>query len=87
MFSDGGAQYDKGASFGVSAQLYNSEGQAVRLGPFKLEKAVQETDGFRRFVLSFTPQHLTSGEYELVVNLKDPSAGRTTVSRQRVTVE
>lgn len=87
MFSDGGAQYDKGASFGVSAQLYNSEGQAVRLGPFKLEKAVQETDGFRRFVLSFTPQHLTSGEYELVVNLKDPSTGRTTVSRQRVTVE
>lgn len=87
MFSDGGAQYEEGANCGVTAQLYNSEGWKVRLGPFKVERAVLEADGFRGFVLSFTPQHLANGEYELVVKLEDPSTGRTTESRQRVVVE
>jgi hypothetical protein len=86
MFSDGGNQYDSGAEFEVKPRLLNSNGGTVRLSSLRLEKAVMEPDGFRRFVLNFKVADIPSGNYTFVVKLVDPSSGLVTEAQQAVWV-
>ncbi len=84
---DGGARYDPGASFEIRPQLLDADGAAVSVGGFRLERSIAEAVGFRRFVLSFTPSDVASGDYTLRVRLRDPASGRISESFQAVRVE
>lgn len=46
-----------------------------------------EGDGFRRFVLSFTPEDVAEGDYTLRVRLRDPASGRISEAYQAVRFE
>jgi hypothetical protein len=81
---DGGARYDPGASFEIRPALLDSGGQPVGVGGFKLERAVNGPDGFRRFVLNFTPADLAAGDYTLRVRLRDPASGRISEAYQAI---
>jgi hypothetical protein len=56
-------------------------------GDFRLMQAVAGEDGYRRFVLAFTPTGIGSGDYRLRVRVRDPSSGRVGESFQSVRVE
>jgi VWFA-related protein len=84
---DAGRQYDPGAAFEIKPQLLDAAGAPVSSGGFRLAKAVAGTDGFRRFVLDFTPTALRPGDYRLRVRFRDPSSGRISESYQAVSVE
>jgi len=87
MTFDGGQTYDAGAQFQIGAQLINSQGTAVRVGKVALARSVAESDGFRRFVLSVTPQDVPPGEYTFKVKLTDPGTGAVSESIQPVRVQ
>jgi VWFA-related protein len=87
MAFDGGRQYDPGASFDLRPALVDGEGAPVAGIRFSLVKATAGDDGFRRFVLGFTPSGVAAGDYRLRVRLRDPSTGRTSESYQAVRVE
>jgi len=78
---------DPKATFEIRSQLLDARGDAVRLGPVALVKAVMERDGFRRYVLSLTPDHLTPGDYTFRIRLKDPASGVELDADQAVRVE
>ena len=84
---DAGRQYDPGAAFEIKPQLLDAAGSPVSSGGFRLSKAVAGEDGFRRFVLDFTPTALQPGDYRLRVRFRDPSSGRVSESYQAVRVE
>ena len=84
---DAGRQYDPGAAFEIKPQLLDAAGAPVASGGFKLTKAVAGEDGFRRFILDFTPTALRPGDYRLRVRFRDPSSGRVSESYQAVSVE
>jgi hypothetical protein len=84
---DAGRQYDPGAAFEIKPQLLDAAGAPVSSGGFRLSKAVAGQDGFRRFVLDFTPTALPPGDYRLRVRFRDPSSGRISESYQSVRVE
>jgi VWFA-related protein len=84
---DGGARYDPGASFEIKPQLVDSSGTPVPVGRFQLARSVAGTDGFRRFVLSFTPTGVPPGDYTLRVSFRDPASGRLSESYQTVRVD
>lgn len=84
---DGGRHYDPGASFEIKPQLLDASGQPVSAGRFAVAKAVAGEDGFRRFVLSYTPTGLPAGDYSLRVRLRDPGSGALSESYQAVRVE
>jgi len=84
---DGGAHYDPGASFEIRPQLLAKDGTAVSLGRFEVARAVAGADGFRRFVLRFTPTNVAPGDYTFRVRLRDPASTRTTEAFQAVRVE
>ena len=84
---DAGRQYDPGAAFEIKPQLLDAAGSPVSSGGFHLSKAVAGEDGFRRFVLDFTPTALLPGDYRLRVRFRDPSSGRVSESYQTVRVE
>jgi hypothetical protein len=83
---DGGARYDPGASFEIKAQLLNGDGIAVPLGRFLLARALAEPDGFRRFLVNYTPSDVAPGDYTLRVRLRDPGTGHVSESFQAVRV-
>jgi VWFA-related protein len=84
---DAGRQYDPGAAFEIKPQLLDAAGAPVASGGFKLTKAVAGEDGFRRFVLDFTPTALPAGDYRLRVRFRDPTSGRVSESYQAVSVQ
>jgi len=84
---DGGARYDPGASFEIKLQMLAHDGAPVSVGRFHLDRSVAEADGFRRFVLSFTPTDLVPGNYTLRVRLRDPASGRLSEAFQAVRVQ
>lgn len=84
---DGGIAYDPGASFEIKTALLDAAGDAVPAGRMELSKSVAEGDGFRRFVLSFTPRDVASGDYTLRVRLRDPASGRISEAYQAVRFE
>jgi VWFA-related protein len=84
---DGSRQYDAGASFEILPSLLDTGGGVVPFGDFRLTQAVAGDDGYRRFVLSFTPAGIGAGDYSLRVRVRDPSSGRVGESFQSVRVE
>ena len=84
---DGNRQYDAGASFEILPSLLDTGGAVVPFGDFRLTQAVAGEDGYRRFVLSFTPTGLGAGDYSLRVRVRDPASGRVGESFQAVRVE
>jgi hypothetical protein len=82
---DGGVRYDPGASFEITPQLVDKEGAVARLHAVRVERSVAE-NGFRWFVLSFSPEAVTPGDYTLRVRLRDPASGRVSEAFQAVTV-
>jgi hypothetical protein len=84
---DAGRQYDPGAAFEIKPQLLDAGGAPVASGGFRLSKAVAGEDGFRRFVLDFTPSGLSPGDYRLRVRFRDPTSGRISESYQSVRVQ
>jgi hypothetical protein len=84
---DGGQTYDPGASFEIKPQLLGADGASTPLGKVEVVSAVAGTDGFRRFVLQFTPAALAKGPYTLRVRLRDPASGRISEAFQAVRVE
>lgn len=78
---------DPKATFEIRSQLLDAAGKTVRLGAVALAKAVMETDGFRRYVLNVTPEHVAPGEYTFRVLLKDPASGTVLEADQAVRVE
>lgn len=81
---DGGIAYDPGASFEIKAALLDAAGDSVPVGRIQLARSVAEGDGFRRFVLSFTPEDVAAGDYSLRVRLRDPASGRISEAFQLV---
>ncbi len=84
---DGNRQYDAGASFEIVPSLLDGGGGLVPFGDFRLTQAVAGEDGYRRFVLAFTPAGIGAGDYSLRVRVRDPSSGRVGESFQAVRVE
>lgn len=84
---DGNRQYDAGASFEILPSLLDSGGLVVPFSDFRLAQAVAGEDGYRRFVLSFTPEGVGAGDYSLRVRVRDPASGRVGESFQSVRVE
>ncbi|HET9314744.1 MAG TPA: hypothetical protein VFQ51_04105, partial [Vicinamibacteria bacterium] len=84
---DGNRQYDAGASFEIVPALLDHAGGVVPFGDFRLTQAVAGEDGYRRFVLAFTPAGIGAGDYSLRVRVRDPSTGRVGESFQSVRVE
>jgi VWFA-related protein len=84
---DGNRQYDAGASFEIVPALLDQAGSVLPFGDFRLMQAVAGEDGYRRFVLAFTPTGIGSGDYRLRVRVRDPSSGRVGESFQSVRVE
>jgi VWFA-related protein len=84
---DGNRQYDAGASFEIVPALLDNVGGVVPFGDFRLTQAVADDDGYRRFVLAFTPAGIGAGDYSLRVRVRDPSSGRVGESFQSVRVE
>jgi hypothetical protein len=84
---DGNRQYDAGASFEIVPSLLDGGGAVVPFGDFRLTQAVAGEDGYRRFVLAFTPAGIGAGDYSLRVRVRDPASGRVGESFQAVRVE
>lgn len=84
---DGGVAYDPGASFEIRPQLLDLAGEPVAAGRFQLLRSVADPDGFRRFVLGFTPAEVPPGDYTLRVRLRDPASGRISEAFQAVRVQ
>jgi hypothetical protein len=84
---DGNRQYDAGASFEILPSLLDTDGGVVPFGDFRLTQAVAGEDGYRRFVLAFTPTGVGAGDYSLRVRVRDPGSGRVGESFQSVRVE
>jgi VWFA-related protein len=84
---DGNKQYDAGASFEILPSLLDHAGAVLPFGDFRLTQAVAGEDGYRRFVLAFTPSGVGAGDYSLRVRVRDPSSGRVGESFQSVRVE
>jgi VWFA-related protein len=84
---DGGVQYDPGASLEITPQVFDSDGIQVGGGRFELDRASAESDGFRRYVVSFIPNQIPPGEYTLRVRLRDPASGRVSEAFQSVEVQ
>lgn len=87
LAQDRGRAYDAGASFEIVPTLLDASGAPVRAGDIRLTQAVADDDGYRRFVLAFTPAGVPAGEYSLRVRLRDPQSGRVGESFQSVRVE
>lgn len=87
LAQDGGRAYDAGASFEILPSLVDAAGAPVPLGDFRLSQAVADDDGYRRFVLSFTPSGVPAGDYSLRVRVRDPQSGRVGESFQSMRVE
>jgi hypothetical protein len=81
----GGRAEDPAASFEITPQLLDGQGVSVRLRGVHVERAVAE-GVFRWFVLSFTPEGASPGEYTLRVRLRDPASGRVSEAFRAVTV-
>jgi VWFA-related protein len=79
-----GAALESDAQLALSARLVSSSGEAVRFGALTLAQAVVEADGFRRFVVAFTPQGVAAGDYSFRVELRDPRSGATASATQDV---
>ncbi len=84
---EGENQYDPGASFEIRSRVTDASGQAVSAGRFELTRSLGDDDGFRRFIMSFTPEGLTPGDYTLRVGLVDPASGRVSEAYQAVRVQ
>lgn len=84
---DGGRQYDAGMSFQIQPQFLDAGGEPVSFGRFALARTAAGADGFRRFVLSITPQDAPPGDYTLRVRLRDPASGRFSEAYQLVRFE
>jgi hypothetical protein len=84
---DGGRAYDAGSSFDILPTLVDAAGARVPLGDFRLSQAVADDDGYRRFVLRFTPAGMAAGDYSLRVRIRDPQSGREGESFQALRVE
>lgn len=87
LAQDGNRQYDAGASFEIVPALLDQAGSVLPFGDFRLMQAVAGEDGYRRFVLAFTPVGIGAGDYRLRVRVRDPSSGRVGESFQAVRVE
>jgi VWFA-related protein len=87
LAQDGNRQYDAGASFEIVPALLDQAGSVLPFGDFRLMQAVAGEDGYRRFVLAFTPVGIDAGDYRLRVRVRDPSTGRVGESFQAVQVE
>jgi VWFA-related protein len=87
LAQDGGRAYDAGASFEILPSLLDRAGASVPLGDFRLSQAVADDDGYRRFVLRFTPAGVQAGDYSQRVRVRDPQTGRVGESFQAVRVE
>jgi VWFA-related protein len=87
LAQDGGRAYDAGTSFEILPTLVDAAGTSVPFGDFRLSQAVADDDGYRRFVLSFTPTGVPAGDYNLRVRLRDPQGGRVGESFQPLRVE
>ncbi|MET0554510.1 MAG: VWA domain-containing protein [Vicinamibacteria bacterium] len=87
LAQDGGRAYDAGGSFEILPALVDAAGATVPLGDFRLSQAAADDDGFRRFVLSFTPGGVAAGDYSLRVRIRDPQSGRVGESFQALRVE
>lgn len=86
MAYTGQAKYGEGAQFEIKAQLLK-DGTAVRMGKLALARAVAETDGFRRFVLSVTPADVAPGDYTFKVKITDPSTGTVHEASREITID
>lgn len=84
---DGNRQYDAGASFEIVPSLLDTGGVVMPFNDFRLTQAVAGEDGYRRFVLNFTPTGVSAGDYSLRVRVRDPASGRVGESFQSVRVE
>ena len=87
LTQDGNRQYDAGASFEIVPALLDQSGSVLPFGDFRLMQAVAGDDGYRRFVLAFTPVGIDAGDYRLRVRVRDPSSGRVGESFQAVRVD
>ena len=84
---DGNRQFDAGASFDIVPALLDAQGAVMPFKDFRLTQAVAGEDGYRRFVLAFTPSGVGAGNYSLRVRVRDSSSGRVGESFQAVRVE
>jgi VWFA-related protein len=85
---DGGRRFDPGASFEIKPKLVDHAGQAVALGGrVQIVKSVSDGEGFRRFVLGFTPSDIPAGEYTFRASVRDPGTGRVSEAFQAIRVE
>jgi hypothetical protein len=82
-----GARYDPGSSFEIAPQLVDGQGEPIEIGPVSLKSSVSAADGFRRLVLSFTPETVAPGEYSFRVRFRDPASARVSESFQSLRVE
>jgi VWFA-related protein len=85
---DGGRRFDPGASFEITPRLLDAKGDPVALGGrFQLLRSVSDGEGFRRFVLGFTPEGVPPGDYTFRASIRDPSTGRVSEAFQAIQVE
>jgi hypothetical protein len=87
LAQDVGRAYDAGTSFEIVPSLVDAAGAPVAIADLRLSQAVADDDGYRRFVLSFTPSGVPAGDYNLRVRVRDPQSGRVGESFQSVRVE
>ncbi len=83
----GGRTYAAGDSFEVGAQLFDTSGNAVRIGKLALARQAAEPDGFRRIVLNVTPESVPPGDYTLRIRVKDPTSGARSEADRPVRLE
>ncbi len=75
LASDGDRPLPESATFELEAQLVDAAGRARAVRDVRLKRIAPDKDGFRRVVLSLTPEDVAPGDYDLKLRYEGPNPG------------
>ena len=71
----------------ITPRLLDTRGGLVPGAVFRLEHALSEPDGFRRYVVNVTASDIPPGAYTLNVRLRDKASGRVSEAFHAVEIQ
>jgi VWFA-related protein len=76
MAFDAGARLPESAVFELRAELLDGSGGSRAVRDVRLMRTAPDPDGFRRFVVSITPEDVAPGDYSLKLTYEGPNPGQ-----------